>query len=69
MDTWEIERLVREHSRRRAEVVEKACEAALCTGRYGVKVTERVGRDGLSVTAEVSPEVPYGHIYEYRETA
>lgn len=54
-----FEDLVRELSRRNAEAVERACERSLLTD-FGVLVTPH--SDG-TITAEVSPEVPFGHIY------
>jgi hypothetical protein len=48
---------------RENEIIEEALERALLTGEYGVKV---VRRDGLIVSAEPHPEVPYGELHEHR---
>lgn len=47
------------------ECLEKACEASLQTGRWGVLVLTSPTTHRM-LSAEVSDEVPYGAIY-YRE--
>jgi hypothetical protein len=46
------------------EVTERACEEAVLSGQYGVRVTYH---QDWSVTAEVCEEVPYGCIQEVHE--
>lgn len=45
--------------------IERVCEQAVQSGRYGVKVNRTV--DGRFVSAEVSEEVPFGMIHEHRD--
>ena len=51
---------------REAEVIEQACEMALQTGFMGVLVTRSIEHRGDQMvwvlTAEATPDVPYGYI-------
>lgn len=57
-----LDEIIREHSKRVSDAIETACEAALQGGLYGVLVTYY---PNLRVVAQVSPHVPYGHIYHH----
>lgn len=57
-----VEFAVRERMMAEAREIERACEAALQGGTYGVFVARR--SDGTLVSAEVNQLVPYGQIYE-----
>ena len=48
--------------RAEAEAIERACEAAVQDGRYGVMVIRN--RDHRLVSALPDGRVPYGYIYE-----
>ena len=50
-----------DYSRRAAQAIETACEAAIQTGLYGVRVDWYAN----SVTARVDPDVPYGQRHEH----
>lgn len=65
-DEWHsvIDAVIRERSKAAAEQIERACEAAIQGGQYGVWV--QWGKDGELIKAEPNPMVPYGHIYEAR---
>jgi hypothetical protein len=57
--------LVGAHMTRRAEAIERACEAALASGYCGVLVHDWWSADGtVHTSATPSPRVPYGHIHE-----
>lgn len=55
-----------DHMRQAGEARERACEASIQSGVYGVMETWTRGDDGVSlgtVTFELSSKVPYGEIH------
>lgn len=58
----ELDRMVADAAVVRAAAIERACEAAIAGGRYGVRVTNEP--DGTTTVA-VDPAVPYGFIYDH----
>lgn len=58
-----IVRQIAETARRRAQLVEEACERALQGGEHGVKV---VMAGSQLVSADPDPSVPYGRIHEHQ---
>ena len=61
----EIEAWIGSYMTRYHEALEQVCEAAIQGGKHGVLVLHEHRRLGtMAFTVSVSPEVPYGEIWE-----
>jgi len=56
-----LQAAVSDYMKQRGEQLDRLCEAALATGRYGVLVINKE----LGHVAQVNPNVPYGEIQEW----
>lgn len=65
MDAREIDRWIARVVEAENAVIETACEQALLTGEFGVKVVRR--SDGTLASVAPDPEVPYGEIHEHQQ--